>query len=638
MTLVKQIWLAIGLIMTVAFGTSLAVNVFSARHYLEQQLQVKNFDNATALALSLSQLEKDPATVELLVAAQFDIGHYRFIRITSPDGRTLVDKTYSNGFEGPPEWFVGLFPIRTTPGQAQIQDGWKQYGTLTVASHDQYAYQSLWDGTLELLRWFVLGGLIAGAIGTAMVRWLASPLRDVVEQAEALAERRFHAVDEPRTPELRAVARAMNEMVSRIKAMFTEEAQRLEMLRDRVNHDAVTGLANREHFLSQLREILGGEQHGAGGSLVMIRLTDLNQLNERLGHQGTDRLLKSLGDLLGDGRQRAGRLKGGEFALVCPQQDSAAAAAQAIHARLVRDWLPQWQPECPELFHLVAVHYERNQDMSDLLARADQALAQAQAAGPNNWHAPEASRTRIVVPAEQWRVLLGEATAQAGRLSLAFHPVLDCREGRLLHRMGAPRLQADCASQPLSSGDFMPMAATLHMSAPVDLAKVRLAIAALGQSRGDIALNLAAESLHDFGFQHQLTELLKQQPQRCRQLLFEVAEFGVSHQLEAFRELALRLKTLGCRIGIDLFGQRFVASDSLASLGLDYIKVDPAYVRGIGASAGNQEFLAGLCKMVHGLGIAVIASGVEQAGDLELLGRLGFDGASGPGVKSDEPC
>ena len=76
MSLVKQLWLAIVLVMSVAFGGSLVVSVMSARHYLEQQLQVKNIDNATSLALSMAHMDKDPVTVELQIAAQFDMGHY----------------------------------------------------------------------------------------------------------------------------------------------------------------------------------------------------------------------------------------------------------------------------------------------------------------------------------------------------------------------------------------------------------------------------------------------------------------------------------------------------------------------------------------------------------------------------------
>ncbi|MEY4140542.1 MAG: hypothetical protein RLZZ371_2724 [Pseudomonadota bacterium] len=191
MSLIKQLWIAIILVMTVAFGGSMIVSVLSARHYLEQQLQVKNIDNATALALSLTQLPKDEVTVELQVAAQFDAGHYRFIRIVSPKGQTLVERVSDSKEHWAPDWFIKLFPIHTTPGQALIQDGWIQYGTLTLASQDVYAYKSLWDGTVELLLWFVLGAAVTGVIGTLAMRIITRPLGEVVGQAQAIAERRF---------------------------------------------------------------------------------------------------------------------------------------------------------------------------------------------------------------------------------------------------------------------------------------------------------------------------------------------------------------------------------------------------------------------------------------------------------------
>ena len=71
MTLTKQLWVAVALVMALAFGCSVVVSVLSARDYLQNALEVKNIDNATSLALSLSQLDKDPVTVELQVAAQF---------------------------------------------------------------------------------------------------------------------------------------------------------------------------------------------------------------------------------------------------------------------------------------------------------------------------------------------------------------------------------------------------------------------------------------------------------------------------------------------------------------------------------------------------------------------------------------
>jgi diguanylate cyclase (GGDEF)-like protein len=582
-------------------------------------------------------MDKDPATLELQVAAQFDAGHYRFIRVTSPTGEVLAERTYEGQLEGAPQWFANVIPIHAQPGTALIQDGWKQFGTLTLASHDQYVYQTLWNGTLELLLWFVAGSLVAGGVGTLAIRIITRPLNDVVGQAQAIAERRFLTVGEPRTPEFRAVTRAMNGMVERLKAMFAEEAARLDALHNRVNRDAVTGLATRDYFLSHLREVLTGEQYGSVGSLVMVRLAHLNELNAKLGHQRADALLRGLGQVLLESNaehegQRAGRVKGGEFAVILPTDASPTAAAQKIMASLQQSWLPQWEAEFPDLFHLAAVRYERNQSVGDLLTRADQALAQARAKGPNSSHAVEEGAAKVTIPAERWRTLLTEAV-KGGQLSLAYFPVVRGAPGhQALHQEGMIRLQMDASGQLLSAGDFMPMAASLNLTAPIDLGVVRLAIEHLQNVSGDVAVNLSAETIADFGFRNQLIQLLQSFPALCSRLLFEVPEYGVFRQFDAFRDLTRSLKALGCRVGIEFFGQRFAESSKLADLGLDYIKVHPSFVRGISENTGNQEFLKGLCSMARALGIVVIAQGVENASDLPLLAQLGFDGATGPGV------
>jgi len=637
MSLIKQLWIAIALVMTVAFGGSMIVSVLSARHYLEQQLQVKNIDNATALALSLSQLPKDPVMVELQVAAQFDAGHYRFIRITSPTGKTLVERIGPSTLQGVPGWFVKLFPIHSTPGQALVQDNWIQYGTLTLASQEIYAYQSLWDGSIELLLWFLLGAAVTGVAGTLLMRIITRPLGQVVDQAQAIAERRFLTIAEPRTPELKSVARAMNEMVDRLKTMFSEEAARLEALRRKVNRDAVTGLSSREYFLSHLREALQGDQFGSSGSLVLVRLPDLNELNTRLGRQQADTLLKDVGSELynsGTGHigQRAGRVKGAEFAIICPTFASAADAARDIHQRLMQNVLPKWSDRVPELFQLSAVRYHRDQAMGELLSRADETLARAASIGPNSWQAVEDEQTKAALPAEQWRTLLTEAVT-GGHLALSFFPVMSGDGASTLHLEGMLRLQMDSQGTLMTAGDFMPMAAQLNLTAPIDLGVVKLAIEHLRNSAGDIAVNLSAEALADFHFRNDIMQLLKSYPEVCKRLLFEVPEYGAFRQIEAFRELARELKQLGCRVGIEYFGQRFADSHQLAGLGLDYIKVHPSYIRDIATNEGNQEFLKGLCKVAHAIGIIVLALGVQNKADLPLLASLGFDGATGPGIR-----
>ena len=638
MSLIRQLWLLVVVSTVLAFAGSLFISIWSAKDYLTQQLQRKNSDNANSLALSMTQQqEKDHVMIDLQVSALFDTGYYQKVSVIDPRGKVIAERIQYNSDTRVPKWFIETFPIPSIPGVAQINDGWKQFGVVTVVSHSQFAHAALWEQAGKFLVWFLAGGALVGGFGMVILRAIGRALGEVVRQASAIKERRFITVPEPRPEELRAVTRAMNDMVERVKTMFAEEAMRLDSMRTKVNRDAATGLSARDYFMSHLREIISGEQFGSIGSLVMVRLADIGQLNATLGHKRTDDLLKGLGTVLYDSGaerigQRAGRLKGGEFAVVCPTFENPADAAMDIHERLSRDWMQQWSGEFPDLFHVAAVRYHRDQAIGDLMNRADAALAQAVNLGQNTWYAADDGKTKLSVPADQWRALLTEAV-EGNQFSLAYYPVVHGGDGKTLHQEGVIRLKAGDPQAVLSAGDFMPMAAKLNLTAPIDLGVVRLAIKHLGEASGSIAVNLSAETIGDFAFRNQLTQLLKAYPEICRRLLFEVPEYGVFRQFEAFRDLAHTLKALGCRIGIEYFGQRFAESDKLASLGLDYIKVHPSYVRGIATNQGNQEFLKGLCRMAHGLGIEVIALGVESSDDLTLLAALGFDGATGPAIQ-----
>ena len=152
MSLIKQLWLGIILILLLALGGSFAISIFSAKHYLHEQLQLKNIDNANSLALSMSQMEKDPVTLELLIAAQFDTGHYQRILLTDPENQPLIERVsmVETGSDVP-VWFAKLADLNVSPGVAQVQNGWQQYGTLTIESQTHFANISLWRNTLPLL-------------------------------------------------------------------------------------------------------------------------------------------------------------------------------------------------------------------------------------------------------------------------------------------------------------------------------------------------------------------------------------------------------------------------------------------------------------------------------------------------------
>ncbi len=137
----------------------------SSKYYLEEQLQTKNIDNVSSLALSMSHTDKDLVTLDLLLSAQFDSGHYRYIGLFDPNGKLISERVAVNSQTKAPKWFIKLIPIKVQPGVADIQDDWSQYGSLTLESDINFAYDKLWNATLSIAVWTISN-------------WLASMLRE----------------------------------------------------------------------------------------------------------------------------------------------------------------------------------------------------------------------------------------------------------------------------------------------------------------------------------------------------------------------------------------------------------------------------------------------------------------------------
>ncbi|HAZ98113.1 MAG TPA: Diguanylate phosphodiesterase, EAL domain protein, partial [Halomonas sp.] len=110
-----------------------------SRDYIEQEVRIKNEDNATTLALSMSQLDKDLVILELLISAQFDTGYYRSIILRDAEGEILVERSAGEYSGDVPAWFRSLVQFDVPTGTATIQDGWRQFGTLELESQHSYA-------------------------------------------------------------------------------------------------------------------------------------------------------------------------------------------------------------------------------------------------------------------------------------------------------------------------------------------------------------------------------------------------------------------------------------------------------------------------------------------------------------------
>ncbi len=177
MSLIKKLWIGIAVLMALVFSANIIVNTLSTKHTLEKQLEMKNIDNAVSLALSISQMEKDPVVIDLMLSAQFDNGHYQYIQLTDPNNQLISERKNTHKTPDVPLWFSNIIHISAPVGVAQIQNGWSQYGTIALESSTEFAYKDLWNGTLKTLFWSVIIATITGLISTLITKENSHPIK-----------------------------------------------------------------------------------------------------------------------------------------------------------------------------------------------------------------------------------------------------------------------------------------------------------------------------------------------------------------------------------------------------------------------------------------------------------------------------
>jgi len=633
MSLIRQIWLLLLGTVLLALAGSVTVNVLSARDTLETQLRLKNSDNASALALALSQQKGDIELMSLLMAAQFDTGFYRQIRFVGADGKALFNREIDGQLLHAPQWFVQLVPIRSEPGVAQVSDGWRALGSVTLISQASFAHDDLWRGSVEATALLALVGLAAGALGTLVVRSIRRPLDSTVEQAQALVDGRFITVPEPRVPELQRLTRAMNSMVQRLKSLFDAQAAQVELLRQQAHCDSLTGLANRSHFLGQLEADLEREDGPAEGGLVLLRLSDLAELNRTLGHEVVDRAILVIAQALQVYPRRVGgcllgRLNGSDFALCLPVARVADETAFAL-ADALRVALPAFGSGVCVSIGVIAIR--RGMTSAELMSAADIALAGAESRGPFSVETSLGDTIGTIPRGERtWRAQIGAALAER-RAQLVEFPVVD-RTGRLVHLECPLRLQLDPAGPFEPAARWLPLATRSRLTSAVDAHAVSLALQQILADGKPRCVNLAPASLGDGAFVSALRELLQAEPSAVRSLSVEIAEPAALERFRLLQAFGRQLRPLGVRLGLEHAGERLAQIDLLFEAGLDYVKLDASVTRGVASDTSRAGFVKTSTTLLHGLSLQVYAEGVASEEDLQALWTCGVDGVTGPWI------
>ena len=636
MSLLKQLFLAICLFLVVAFTGSFIASVENSREQSLNQLRSHAQDAATALAVSMTPHVDDPVMLELLVNSIFDSGYFSSIRVLRiTDGSPIVERTANIQVQQVPDWFAALVDLPAQGGDALIMRGWEQAARIEVVSHPQFALAKLWDGSVATLLWLLACGLVSALLGGWLLRSQLRPLDRMVDQAHAITQREFVTLPHlPRTPELRRVVQAMNQMVEKLKMLFAEEAERSEKLRQQAYQDDLTGLANRRLLELRLATQLSPAEHHAEGYLLLLQIHDLNGLNQRYGGQFSDRLIVAIGELLmrlktrhGRAEWLAARNRGSEFVLLAPglHRDEVAPLVTMLCAEL-ETLRPTGSSDGIPVAHIGVAAFRPGEEPHHVLERADQALSQAQA-GDSGWLLLEGHWTQPLHDQHGWHDALNQALSESALLLYVQPVALAAEPGRILHHKLLARLPGP-SGEPLSAGQFLPWLERLGWAARFDQIMLELVLTRLKTTPQPLALSLSAATLRDARHLQQVLAMLRSNPAEAGMLTLELNahDLPIDTHLQQWSQ---KIRATGTRLGLQHFGGDFSKIGNLAHLGLAHVKIDGAYIRAIDQDEDKRLFIEAIYRTTNSIDLPLIAEMVETDGELQVLAGMGVRGVMG---------
>lgn len=396
---------------------------------------------------------------------------------------------------------------------------------------------------------------------------------------------------------------------------------------DAGERDGLTGTLSRAAFVGRFVAWLA-DRHGAGGSLLIVRLADLAGLNRVLGRDGADRALRLIGELLLAYPERVpdclvGRLNGGDFALSLPTPGLAAETAATLADTLRSALAPLG---AGVRVHVGAVEFALGAEASSLLASADLALARAEARG--TYVVEVASEAGTFGGEGEWHRRLTAALAEA-RGALGAFAFLDAHR-RLVHLESPLRLQLQPQGPYAVASHWLPLATRCRLTPQADRLALALALDAIAGDGVARAVHVAPDSLADGDFVAAALQLLHERPQRARQLWLELPERAAVERFDAVQRFASLVRPLGVRFGLEHGGVQLHHVDRVEELGLDYLRLDAALCAGVANSAAARDAVRAAVALLHTLSVQVLAEGVADDTDAQVLFDAGIDAVGGP--------
>jgi diguanylate cyclase (GGDEF)-like protein/PAS domain S-box-containing protein len=421
---------------------------------------------------------------------------------------------------------------------------------------------------------------------------------------------------------------------------FMARRQAEERVHHLAHYDELTGLPNRSMFNQRLSHaLIQARRNDKPLAILFIDLDRFKNINDTLGHEAGDRVLKEVAQrLLGCLREgdTVGRLGGDEFVVLIeelPEPMHVAAVAQKILAAVVKPFILGAQEFNITASIGISTYPDDSEDMQALLKNADISMYRAKEQGKNNYQFYSALMNIHTVE----RLALESGLRRAlerNEFLLHYQPKVDIGSGRITGMEALLRWRRP-GQELIPPERFIALAEETGLIVPIGEWVLKTACARNQSWREQglpplrMAVNLSGRQFAHENLLQGVARVLNETGLDPAALEFEITESMVMHDPERAVKLLSRLKDMGIYLSIDDFGTGYSSLGYLKRFPLDSVKIDRSFIRDIPGDADDAAITRAIIAMAHSLRLKVIAEGVETEEQLRFLRDLGCDEMQG---------
>ncbi|MDQ3983277.1 MAG: EAL domain-containing protein [Actinomycetota bacterium] len=409
-----------------------------------------------------------------------------------------------------------------------------------------------------------------------------------------------------------------------------------EKIQHQAFHDSLTGLANRELFIDRVGHALARQSRvRVPLAVLFLDLDDFKTVNDSLGHRAGDDLLIEVARRMASTTRpgdTVARLGGDELAILLEDLD-AVDGAVFVADRVSKLFDRPFVVDDSEFFiHAsIGIAFSEPGDErapEDLLRDADIAMYEAKRSGKGTFELFEVGMR--VAASERLRLKADlQGAVDNGELILHYQPIVDLTSGAVRGVEALVRWQHPERGlvPPL---DFIPFAEDSGLIVPIGrwvLFEACRTAASWGPDedgfRPSISVNVSPLGFRHPGFVEELKEALATTGLPAERLVLEITESALVEDVAKVVERLEELKALGVQLAIDDFGTGYSSLSYLKDFPVDVLKIDKTFIDSIALGAEDSALARAVLRLGQSLGLTIVAEGVEEAVQAEVLRGLG---------------